>query len=589
MEAFAQTSDLSPLIWRDGQPRSRLFGDIYYSLEDGLAESRAVFLAGCGLPEAWAGRRRYTVAELGFGSGLNIAALLHLWNETRPDGGRLHVFSIEGFPLDQGEARQALSSWPEISQTAEALLGQWATKRRGMHRIDLPQYGATIDVAIADVEPALSGWSGKADAWFLDGFSPALNPQMWRDEVLALVGAQSAPGAVAATFTVAGQVRRGLAAAGFEVSKAPGHGRKRERLEARMPGEPAPVSSPRVAVIGAGIAGASLARAFDAMGIAAQVFEARSPGAGASGNRAALVMPALDAGNDARSHLYAQAFTRAVQLYDAVSGAVLSRGAVQVEAAERDARRFDSVAAQDIFTPGAVHRLNAAKTAERLAEPVALGGLAFDEGRVVAPGAVLEAWIAAVHSADIVSLRRSGGVWRLESRAGESFEAEVVVLANGWQGAALAEMPIAPVRGQASFCEVPGDLVASASGAYAVPAPGGVLFGATHDRGETGDDARPQDDARNLTALAAIRPNLAAHLWDKPISGRASVRGTTPDRMPLAGEIEPGLFILAGLGSRGFATAPLLAEHIAAIATETPSPLPADLAERVDPLRFRRP
>lgn len=589
MEEFVETPSESPLIWRDGQPRSRLFGDIYYSLEDGLAESRAVFLAGCGLPQAWVGRRRFTVAELGFGSGLNIAALLQLWKETRPADGQLHVFTIEGFPLDREEARQALSSWPEISEAAEALLDQWPTKRRGLHRIDLPGFAATVDVAIMEVEPALAGWSGQADAWFLDGFSPALNPEMWRDEILALVGARSAPGAVAATFTVAGQVRRGLADAGFEVAKAPGHGRKRQRLEARMPGELQPETAPRVAIVGAGVAGASLARAFEAEGVTPLVFEASAPGAGASGNRAALVMPALDAGNDDRSRLYAQAFARAVQLYDRIPDALVAKGAVQVEAAERDARRFDSVAVQDTFTPGAVHRLDADQTANTLAEPPGAGGLAFDEARVVSPEAILREWLPRMHQVEIASVDRSGEVWRLTGVAGEIFEADVVVLANGWRTAALTPLPIMPVRGQASFCAATLDITASASGAYAVPATDGVLFGATHDRGDTDESVRPHDNERNFEALKAFRPKLASAMAGRAISGRASVRGTTPDRMPLAGQIEPGLFVLAGLGSRGFATAPLLADHIAALATGSPSPLPRDLAARVDPSRFAKP
>jgi tRNA 5-methylaminomethyl-2-thiouridine biosynthesis bifunctional protein len=128
--------------------------------------------------------------------------------------------------------------------------------------------------------------------------------------------------------------------------------------------------------------------------------------------------------------------------------------------------------------------------------------------------------------------------------------------------------------------------MAAAGGAYSIPAPGGVLFGATHDRDDLETDVRPGDNERNRAALAAVRPALAARLADRPIEGRASLRATTPDRMPLAGPIEPGLFILTGLGSRGFTTAPLLAEHVAALMLGMPSPLPADCAALVSPARF---
>ena len=199
------------LEWgEDGLPRSRLYGDVYFSAEDGLAETRAVFLAGCGLPEAWAARRRFVVGELGFGTGLNIAALLELWMRTRPDGAQLHIFSIEAHPISAEDARRALARWPELAEVAALLTARWPGRARGVHRIELPEFGAILDLAVIEAGEALAGWSGPADAWFLDGFSPATNPAMWRPEVLQLVADRSAPGARAATFTVAGDVRRGL-------------------------------------------------------------------------------------------------------------------------------------------------------------------------------------------------------------------------------------------------------------------------------------------------------------------------------------------------------------------------------------------
>ena len=260
------TDDASPhLTWtNDDEPRSGRFGDVYFSRDDGLAETRAVFLQGCGLPEAWTDRQAFTVAELGFGTGLNIVALLDLWRRTRPVGGRLHVFSIEGFPLMAEEAARALSAWPELAETAAPLIEAWPAGTPGFHRIDLPMFDAVLDLAIGDAAWALTQWSGQADAWFLDGFSPALNPGMWSAEVLDGVAARSAPGARLATFTVAGAVRRGLAERGFVVDKRPGHGRKRERLEARLPGEAPSSPEPRVAVIGAGVAGAATVRALAA-------------------------------------------------------------------------------------------------------------------------------------------------------------------------------------------------------------------------------------------------------------------------------------------------------------------------------------
>lgn len=230
-------SGSSPIEWtEDGRPRSVVYGDAYFGADDGLAESRTVFLEGCGLPGRWRGRRRFTVAELGFGTGLNILALLDLWKRDGPPGGRLHIFSVEAHLMPRSEAARALARWPELAPLAHRLLELWPEAHRGFHRIDLPEFGAILDLALMEAGEALSAWDGRADAWFLDGFAPSLNPQMWREEVLGAVAARSAPGARAGTFTVAGQVRRTLEQAGFTLRRAPGHGRKRERLEAVFPG-----------------------------------------------------------------------------------------------------------------------------------------------------------------------------------------------------------------------------------------------------------------------------------------------------------------------------------------------------------------
>ena len=262
------------------------------------------------------------VGELGFGTGLNILALIELWSRARPPGAQLHIFSIEAHPIAADEARRALARWPQLSALADRLTAQWPGRARGPHRVEFPDLGVILDVAVGEVAEALAAWSGQADAWFLDGFAPARNPAMWRDEVLALVAARSAPGAVAATFTVAGQVRRGLAAAGFEVARAPGFGRKRERLTARLPGAPATAGpARRVAIVGAGIARRRGGAARSARWAGRpMVFDAEGRGAGASGNPAALVTPRLDAGLAEPAQIFAQAFRRAVALYAALPG-----------------------------------------------------------------------------------------------------------------------------------------------------------------------------------------------------------------------------------------------------------------------------
>lgn len=569
----------SPLIWReDGLPQSSLYGDVYFSSVDGLAETRAVFLRGCGLPERFSERRDFVVGELGFGSGLNIAALLDLWRREKPEGGRLHIFSIEAHPLERDEAARILAHWPELGEAAQGLLDHWPGRARGFHRVDLPGFDAVLDLAVMDVVEALEAWDGAADAWFLDGFSPALNPAMWRDEVLAAVAARSAPGARAATFTVAGAVRRGLQAASFEVAKRPGFGRKRERLEAWLSGErEAPPRPASLAVIGGGIAGASLARAARAQGLAVTVID-DPDGVAASGNPAGLVTPALDAGGGPRAALYAQAFARAVTLYEAMPQVVIAREVLQLPQTERDPARFATAAGQPLFEPETMVLTDGPALAMRAA-------------LVVEPPAITAAWSGDVVRRSVARLEREdpeqGDGWRLLDAAGGLIvRADRVALAGGAGSGALApDLALSPVRGQASWT----DGVSTrpvAFGGYAVPTRDGVLFGATHDRGQTAVDVRPEDHERNLATLAKGLPDLAERLVGRTFEGRAAVRATTADRLPLAGVRDYGVLVLTGLGSRGLCLAPLLAEHLVARALDVPSPLPRQLSHLVESARF---
>lgn len=601
-----QTRDCDSLSWTAQGPRSQRFDDIYFSAADGLAEARAVFLQGCGLPDGWAGRPRFIVGELGFGTGLNIAALLELWDRTRSPRARLNLFSVEAYPLTQAEAARALGAWPELDRVANLLLSVWPDTRHGFHRLDLDPIGATLDLWIGEAGEGLDAWQGVADAWFLDGFAPARNPQMWRQEVLDLVCARSRPGARLATFTVAGAVRRGLEQAGARVEKKPGFGAKRERLEAwtepqpRAARAPSQSATPRIVIVGAGIAGAALARAFGREGAEVLVIDQGGPGEGASGNPCALVTPRLDAGLGLAAILHAQAFARAVQLYARETpDAIISHGAVQLEQSPRDAARFAKLEAWDGFAPGALSALNASAVSAHLGEARAPAGLSFADALVISPKAVLSAWLAqaSVQVAQAARLAPIARGWRVLGPSDETIaEADVVVLAGGPASRRLAlDGPAAAlmaVRGQASWTSSPHRLGgACAWGGYAIPTQdGGVLFGSSHIRDDWSVDVRAADDAHNLALLAQGRPALAQAISadPTPLRARASLRAATPDHLPLAGPLGPreGLYILSGLGARGFTLAPLLAEHIAAATLGAPSPLQRCVLAAIVPARF---
>jgi tRNA 5-methylaminomethyl-2-thiouridine biosynthesis bifunctional protein len=325
--------------------------------------------------------------------------------------------------------------------------------------------------------------------------------------------------------------------------------------------------------------------------VPATVIEAEGPGAGASGFPAALVTPRLDAGDAGIAALHAQALTRAAALYASLPGAVVETGVLQLEQMPRDAKRFARVADQPVWADGAMEVRDPAASAAGPGEPVACGGLWMRDAMAVRPAAVLDAWLGPAEriTANVTRIEAAETGWQLRDGTGAVIlQAGIVVVAAGWGSAGLVPgLALAPVRGQANWVEgVQTGPVAW--GGYAVPTGSGVLFGATHDRGETEGGPSREASARNLATVAARLPGLAGRIAAAGATrARTAVRATTPDRLPLAGPVPAteGLFVLGGLGSRGFCAAPLLAEHVAALATRAPSPLPADLAARVAPQR----
>ena len=205
------------LDWRDETiPVSQRFDDPYFSLAGGLDETRHVFLEGNGLPGRF--RDGFRIAELGFGTGLNLLSVLL----AHQGPGHLHYTSFEAFPMPADDIARALTAFPEVAEVAKPFLSQWAS---GATVLLFPTLTATV--ILGDARETLAGWNGQADAWFLDGFSPAKNPELWSADLMAEVARHTAPGGTFATYTAAGHVRRALSEAGFDVNRQPGFGRKR--------------------------------------------------------------------------------------------------------------------------------------------------------------------------------------------------------------------------------------------------------------------------------------------------------------------------------------------------------------------------
>lgn len=232
-------------------PRSKQFDDVYFSQADGLAETRHVFLDGNNLPANWENRPQFTIAETGFGTGLNFLAAWKLFRETAKPDARLDFISIEKYPLTKTEIQQYLNPWsdqlgeelrrlcevyPDLEPPVETSSPVcYAEEIGGGKHILAVNDNVTATLFIGDVNDILPKMETRVDCWFLDGFKPATNPEMWTDTVFQNMARLSNPGTTFATFTAAGIVKRGLKDAGFTVEKKDGFGFKRDMLTGYKP------------------------------------------------------------------------------------------------------------------------------------------------------------------------------------------------------------------------------------------------------------------------------------------------------------------------------------------------------------------
>ena len=633
-------SPISPaeIDWTRGSaPRAPAFGDLYYSDDGGIAETEHVFLQGNDLPGRFDRDGSFAIGELGFGTGLNFLIALKAWRAAaKPPTARLTFVSTEKHPLRPEDHARALAQYEGLRSEADWLLSRAAALHPGPHLIDFPEAQARLILLYGEASETLARIEGRIDAWFLDGFAPARNPAMWSDAVLDQIARLSALGTSFATYTAAGVVRRGLAERGFAVEKRPGFGRKRDMLagefEGPHPARGGPARAPwfgahgaaalapgaRIAIIGAGIAGAALAFHLRAAGFAPTVFDATGPAAGASGSAAGLISPRLSLGDQPSERFHTDAFLYATRLYAKIAPKAFAQtGLLQLIIDDKDHARAEQLIAAAALPSDHLSLVDAATASEFAGVSIDRPALHVARGGAVGAPALVAALLgdAEVRRVRIEQVETTGEAARLYSESGElAFEGDAVVIANALDAARLrptAGLPLAGSLGQITrFTDETPLKLPVAWGPYAAPAPrDGLVIGATYDPFDggpvTADAAR---DARNRAAVGERLSTLNL----KGGVGRASVRCVTPDRVPVAGPLpdweaaaqayaglavgrmddapplplQPRLWSLAGLGSRGLVTAPLAAALIAADMAGAPSPVERDIAEALHPARF---
>ncbi|MBJ9681615.1 MULTISPECIES: bifunctional tRNA (5-methylaminomethyl-2-thiouridine)(34)-methyltransferase MnmD/FAD-dependent 5-carboxymethylaminomethyl-2-thiouridine(34) oxidoreductase MnmC [Burkholderia] len=629
----------------DGTLVSPAYGDIYHSAAGAIAQANHVFVAGNGLPARWQQRRTFTIVETGFGTGCNFLATWAAWRDDPARCERLHFVSVEKHPFSREDLRRAAAhivANTTISANVDELADAWPPLVPGLHRLEFDAGRVVLTLVFGDALERLPTLVARADAFYLDGFAPSKNADLWSIDVFRALARMADERATFATYSSSGVVKRALDEAGFAYRKVDGFAGKRAMLVGeyaprwRMRRHEPPRAWPNAAtrralVIGAGIAGCAVVERLAARGWNVTLIERHERIASeASGNPAGVFHPLMTRDDNVASRLTRAGFLYAVARWRALEKgghafARSTRGMVHLaESADDFARMRDACDA--LGAPSDYAKLLDTDAARAYLDlPVAHGGLLFPHGGAVWPAALADAQCAAAGDrvqrltrTEVARLERNGDEWHALDAHGRTLaQAPVVVLANAGDAVRLAglrHVALQPVRGQLTLlpagsasplpCPAIGD-------GYAVPLDDGtLLIGATFEPDDVDPAIRLAGHAENLERVRRLLPGL---IDDVPaldtLRGRVAFRWVAGDRLPLIGPLAdeaqavanaralsgakardlprmPGLYGAFGYGSRGLVWAALGAELIASQLDGEPWPIERELAEAVDPARF---
>lgn len=636
-----QNSRYADICWQDGVPVANLFDDPYYSRDDGLAESRFVFLEGADIIERAKTAKRFVIAETGFGTGLNFLATWQAWRASNANT-RLIFVSAEAHPMSIPDMEKAHTCFPELADLSQQLRDAMPPPSDGYHIRHFDDGTVSLLLMYGTADNAYANLNAQVDAWYLDGFAPAKNPSMWTDKLFREIARLSSTGTTLATFTAAGFVRRGLTEVGFDMKKIAGFGRKRERLvgtysrpehTAAVSGDcelPAwsklgPSKTDRIVVVGGGIAAASLASAFRLRGLTPTVV--RSPQIHpVSSLPAAILAPRFMLDDTPERGFFSSAFAQVVSL-DAYKAAMSpAKGVVLKGNKPEDFDRFERII-EFYGWP--------ADWMDRHAD-----GMLLPRGATVNAQRVLEALFADTPIIDqqVAAIVPTENGWLLTDAGNESIlEADCVVVATGMEASNLLSSPALGHKTgtdlQPVLRPVTGQIEVVTSSNLNDLSPETLSFGgyvsAETDDGDgqairtigTTFNPQPYDNQVELKPTAAARGKILEDLFEATggsvneqnnIRSWAGWRATVPDHLPYAGPVpdwgdlfeactplakdsslplkktprfHDGLYCLTGLGSKGFQYGPLLGDYVAAMILSEPNPIPADMIPRLHPAR----
>ncbi len=571
-----QSLPTARLEWQGGTPVAPSFDDVYFSRDQGPAETTYVFMQQNFLPERWRNwqqPRAFVVGETGLGTGLNLLVAIDLFLRTAPAKARLHWISTELFPLTAADLRQAHQQWPELQQAADWLQAVYPLAISGFHRLQLhPRI--SVDLLLGDAASNLAALSGRVDAWCLDGFAPAKNPGMWTPELFQALARASHSATTLATFTCAGTVKRGLQQAGFELEKVPGFGRKREMLRGHFkqpaqpqasatwftpPTLPAPPAYPeRIALVGAGLSGLATAAALARRGLEVDLYEAEQPAAGGSGNRQGVLYIKLAVTTNPASRFYLAGLEfsrRWLEQLDPEQQFWQASGVLQLALNEREAERQARFLKQQALPSSLVYRVSAEEASQLAGSRCAGGGLFYPRAGWVRPAACCQHLASSLpnlrlfSASPVTQLKQQDSSWLLTTAAGKTQKYSQVILATATATKNFqptAWLPVKAIRGQVSHLPTRSETepqlnTVVCAGGYVTPTwQQQLCYGASFNLHSDNPELTAADHQSNWQELASSLPQLASQLSAQQPDftqqpGRVGFRCSSPDYLPLVG------------------------------------------------------
>lgn len=580
-----------------GQPKSEQFDDFYFNTESGIDESRFVFIQPSKLQQRWQQHSgSFTMLETGFGSGLNFILTWLEWqafqqanpreNKTTQVSNHLHFISIEKFPLDKDQIAQALGLFPQLQPLSEQLIAEYPLLIKGFHSLQFKDQNLTLSLIFDDVSTALPQLNGPIDAWYLDGFAPAKNPDMWGDKLYSTMARLSREKTTLATFTAAGDVRRGLSAAGFKLHKVPGFGLKREMMYGTFIQSQGPLANKfeyikpwlapeykainQVAIIGAGIAGCTTAYALARRGIKVTIIDQHGIATEASGNPQGAMYAKLAAGEATHSSIYVQGYLQSLRWLKQQlkpGDGWDNCGLIQLASSEKEIKRQQKFIANTDYPEQLLHSIDQNQASSISGLTMTSGGLYFPQAGWVSPQRLcqelLQHPLIDLQQYAISQLEKSADDWRLtctDNTALQESRFSHVIIACANQSQQLLPhcyLPTKSIRGQLTY--LPESKMHIQAGdqekaitlktvlcgkGYIAPANNGKLcLGASYNIKDDETKMRLTDHQKNLGYLTDFGEELQqlqkqleqqdAQQYD----GRTGFRCTTPDYLPMAGPL----------------------------------------------------